>query len=226
MGLAVHSFNKGHGSMISDPIAHKKGHAGHAAGHAGGHAGHGEHGEHGEQSEGVQPNAVARELALRMERHVYSPGDIVIAQGVALPEIYLIEKGAVAESLAVLAGLAGGANHDVNHDVNHSGDEEDGREDGEGGITGETKDATERGTKGFNGNRKGNTNTNTNANTSGGRNRSSPRDAPHVYVEESCVTQHHITPGIYPLYTFIAVYSPICTRYTCIYTIYTPLIHL
>ena len=43
------------------------------------------------------------------------------------------------------------------------------------------------------------------------------------YVEESCVTQHHITPGIYPLYTFIAVYAPICTRYTCIYTIYTPL---
>ena len=43
------------------------------------------------------------------------------------------------------------------------------------------------------------------------------------YVEESCVTQHHITPGIYPLYTFIAVYSPICTHYTCIYTSNTPL---
>ena len=28
-------------------------------------------------------------------------------------------------------------------------------------------------------------------------------------------SQHHITPGIYPLYTLlIAVYAPICTRYT------------
>ena len=43
---------------------------------------------------------------------------------------------------------------------------------------------------------------------------------------KSCVTQLHIiTPGIYPLYTFIAVYAPICTLYTCIYTTYTPYIH-
>ena len=42
------------------------------------------------------------------------------------------------------------------------------------------------------------------------------------YVEESCVTQHHITPGIYPLYTFIAVYAPMYTHYTCIYTMYIP----
>ena len=31
------------------------------------------------------------------------------------------------------------------------------------------------------------------------------------------------TPLYTPLYTFIAVYAPICTRYTCIYIIYTPL---
>ena len=35
------------------------------------------------------------------------------------------------------------------------------------------------------------------------------------YVEESCVTHHHITPCIHPLYTVIAVYTSICTRYTC-----------
>ena len=42
------------------------------------------------------------------------------------------------------------------------------------------------------------------------------------YVEESCVTQHHITPGIYPLYT---LYSRICTYmhplYMYIHHIYT-----
>ena len=32
--------------------------------------------------------------------------------------------------------------------------------------------------------------------------------------EESCVTQHHITPGIHPLYTFTAVHTPVYTRYT------------
>ena len=49
---------------------------------------------------------------------------------------------------------------------------------------------------------------------------------PHWEVEESCVSIK-ITPRIYPLYTFIAVYAPIqrfvCTRHTCIYTIHTPL---
>ena len=44
-------------------------------------------------------------------------------------------------------------------------------------------------------------------------------DVFETYVEESCVTQHHITPRIHPLYTFIAAYSPMYTRYTCIYTI-------
>ena len=34
---------------------------------------------------------------------------------------------------------------------------------------------------------------------------------------------HIITLYIHPLYTFIAVYAHICTHYTCIYTIYTPL---
>ena len=33
-----------------------------------------------------------------------------------------------------------------------------------------------------------------------------------LYVEESCVTQHHNTPRIHPLYT----------HYTCTYTIHTP----
>ena len=40
------------------------------------------------------------------------------------------------------------------------------------------------------------------------------------------------TPFIHPLYTLIAAYAPMCTRYTCIYTIYihltrllTPYIH-
>ena len=36
------------------------------------------------------------------------------------------------------------------------------------------------------------------------------------YVEESCVSTAS-TPGIYALYTFIAVYTPIRTRYTCLY---------
>ena len=31
---------------------------------------------------------------------------------------------------------------------------------------------------------------------------------------------------LHPLYTFIAVYAPIYTRHTCIYTIYTPNIPL
>ena len=39
-----------------------------------------------------------------------------------------------------------------------------------------------------------------------------------------CDTASYYTRYI-PLYTFIAVYIPICTRYTCIYTIYTPYIH-
>ena len=32
-----------------------------------------------------------------------------------------------------------------------------------------------------------------------------------------------IIPFIHPVYTFIAVYAPMHTRYTCIYTMYTPL---
>ena len=31
---------------------------------------------------------------------------------------------------------------------------------------------------------------------------------------------------VYPVYTFIAVFTPVCTRYTCIYTIYTSYVHL
>ena len=48
-------------------------------------------------------------------------------------------------------------------------------------------------------------------------------DAQHAGTSElRCVTQHHITPGIHPLYTFIAAYAPMYTRYTCIYNhIYT-----
>ena len=42
------------------------------------------------------------------------------------------------------------------------------------------------------------------------------------YVEESCVTQHHVIPGIYPLYTCITICTPMYTRYACIYIIYTP----
>ena len=34
---------------------------------------------------------------------------------------------------------------------------------------------------------------------------------------------HHIIPFIHPLYTFIAVFTPMYTRYTCIYTTHTPL---
>ena len=35
------------------------------------------------------------------------------------------------------------------------------------------------------------------------------------------------TPFIHPLYTFIAVYAPMCTHYTCIYThIHTQHTHL
>ena len=33
-----------------------------------------------------------------------------------------------------------------------------------------------------------------------------------LYVEESCVTQHHITPFIHPLYTIIAVHTPMYTH--------------
>ena len=36
------------------------------------------------------------------------------------------------------------------------------------------------------------------------------------------VNPSYYTPCIHPLYTFIAVYAPMDTRYTCIYTIYTP----
>ena len=43
--------------------------------------------------------------------------------------------------------------------------------------------------------------------------------APHMWC--TCWT-HHIIPFIHPLYTFIAVHTPMYTRYTCIYTIYTP----
>ena len=47
---------------------------------------------------------------------------------------------------------------------------------------------------------------------------------PEGYVEESCVTQHHIYTRYIPfIHTFIADYAPMCTHYTCIYTIYTPL---
>ena len=38
---------------------------------------------------------------------------------------------------------------------------------------------------------------------------------------------HHIIPFIHPLYTFITIFRPMYTRYTCmytiLYTIYTPL---
>ena len=43
------------------------------------------------------------------------------------------------------------------------------------------------------------------------------------YVEESCVTQHHITRGIHPVYTLIAAYAPMCTR---LYMYIQPYIHL
>ena len=42
------------------------------------------------------------------------------------------------------------------------------------------------------------------------------------YVEESYVTQHHITPGIHPLYTCITIFTPMHTRYAP----YIHLIHL
>ena len=49
------------------------------------------------------------------------------------------------------------------------------------------------------------------------------------YVEESCVTQHHITPGIHPvytrytpLYTCVTIFTPMYTRYTFIHTMCTP----
>ena len=52
-------------------------------------------------------------------------------------------------------------------------------------------------------------------------------------TSKRCVTQHHIipfihplytlyTPFVHPVYTFIAIHTPMYTRYTCIYTIYTP----
>ena len=31
------------------------------------------------------------------------------------------------------------------------------------------------------------------------------------------------TPFVHPLYTVVAAHAPMCTHYTCIYTIYTPL---
>ena len=40
------------------------------------------------------------------------------------------------------------------------------------------------------------------------------------YVNPSYYTLY--TPFIHPLYTFIAVHTPMYTRYTCIHTIYTP----
>ena len=54
----------------------------------------------------------------------------------------------------------------------------------------------------------------------------STKESREYVLDPSCVTQLHISPGIYPLYTFIAVYAPMCTRYACIYIIYTPYIHL
>ena len=46
---------------------------------------------------------------------------------------------------------------------------------------------------------------------------------PDVSQEELRVTTaSHIRPFIHPLYTSIAVYAPMYTHYTCIYTIYTP----
>ena len=41
-------------------------------------------------------------------------------------------------------------------------------------------------------------------------------------VRRRIMSSHHIIPFIHPLYTCIAVYAPMCTRYTCIYIIYTP----
>ena len=37
---------------------------------------------------------------------------------------------------------------------------------------------------------------------------------------------HHIIPFIHPFYTFIAIYTPMYTHYTCTHTIYTPNLHL
>ena len=36
----------------------------------------------------------------------------------------------------------------------------------------------------------------------------------------------YTTPFIHPLYTYITIFTPMYTRYTCIYVIYTPYIHL
>ena len=47
----------------------------------------------------------------------------------------------------------------------------------------------------------------------------------YKYVEREAIcdtASYHITSGIHPLYTVIAVYAPMYTRYTCIYTICTP----
>ena len=42
------------------------------------------------------------------------------------------------------------------------------------------------------------------------------------YVGMCDVLASSYTPRIHPLYTFIAVHTPVYTQYTCIYTIYTP----
>ena len=49
---------------------------------------------------------------------------------------------------------------------------------------------------------------------------SSARPETMMYVTKPSYVPH-ITPFIHPLYTFIAVHTPMYTRYTCIYTIYT-----
>ena len=51
------------------------------------------------------------------------------------------------------------------------------------------------------------------------------RDTGEVTWEEPAVRAGPIIvyPFIHPLYTFIAVHTPMYTRYTCIHTIYTPL---
>ena len=49
-----------------------------------------------------------------------------------------------------------------------------------------------------------------------------PSEATIISTLIRCVTQHHSTPIIHPLYTSIAAHTPMYTHYTCIYTIYTP----
>ena len=41
-------------------------------------------------------------------------------------------------------------------------------------------------------------------------------------VRRRGTSKNHIIPFIHPLYTFIAVFAPMYTRYTCMYTICTP----